>query len=71
MNSEGTREGKNTYHLAVIRLQLLPTTSPEDSGWENTGYWPQVAEVYIKGEISVSPDYCICSYTEKSLNFFT
>ena len=35
-----------------------------NSGWENTGYWPQVAEVPIKGIISVSPDSCIFSYIE-------
>ena len=34
-----------------------------DSGWER--YWPQIAEVHIKGMISVSPDSCIFSNTEK------
>ena len=27
VSPEGTREGKNTRHLAVIRLQPLPTVS--------------------------------------------
>ena len=36
-----------------------------NSGRENTGYWPQIAEVDIKGLISVSPDSCIFSYIEK------
>jgi len=57
---EGTQEGKNTCHLAAIRLQPLPVVSPppppESSGCENTGYWPQIAEVPIKGMISLSPD---------------
>ena len=30
-----------------------------DSGWENTGYWSQIAAVYIKRLISVSPDSCV------------
>ena len=28
---EGTQEGKNTCHLATIRLQPLPTVSPEET----------------------------------------
>ena len=28
-------------------------------------HWPQIAEVHIKGMISVSPDSCIFPYTEK------
>ena len=38
-------------------------------GWalrENAGYWPQIAEMHMKGMISVSPDSCIFSYIEKS-----
>ena len=30
-----------------------------NSGCENTGYWPQIAEIHIKGMISMSPDPCI------------
>ena len=30
-----------------------------EKGCENTGYWPQRAEVHIKGMTSVSPDSCI------------
>ena len=57
-------------HQVINQLQT-PPEKPPPATHTHTGYWPQVAEVYIKGEISVSPDYCICSYTEKSLNFFT
>ena len=32
---------------------------------KNTGYWPQIAEMHMKGMISVSPDACILPYTEK------
>ena len=35
------------------------------SGWENTGYWLQVAEVCIKGMTSVSSDSSILPYIEK------
>ena len=31
MSPEGTQEGKNTCHLATIRLQPLPTVSPEET----------------------------------------
>ena len=53
VNPEGTQEGKNTCHLAAIRLQPLPVVnlSKGNSGCENTGYWPQMR---MKGMISVS-----------------
>ena len=35
-----------------------------DSGWENTGTWPQMAELPRKEMISVSPDSCIFPYIE-------
>ena len=31
VSPEGTKEGKNTCHLAAIRLQPLPTVSPEET----------------------------------------
>ena len=61
VSPEGTQEGKNTCHLAAIRLQPLPMVSPE----ETPRYWPQIAEVHIKGMISVSPDSCIFPYIKK------
>ena len=64
LSPEKTQEGKNTCHLAAIRLQPLPTVSPEETqDCENTGYKPQIGEMHIKGMISVSPD--IFPYIEK------
>ena len=31
MNPEGTQGAKNTFHLPAIRLQPLPTLSPEET----------------------------------------
>ena len=31
VSPEGTQEGKNTCHLAAIRLQPLPMVSPEET----------------------------------------
>ena len=60
------RKEKDICHLAAIRLQPLPTVSPKEAqDVKNTEYWPQIAEVSIKGMISVSPDSCIFPYTEK------
>ena len=53
-------------------LQPPPKDAPwGDSGWQSTGYWPQIAEVRIKGMISGSPDSCIFPYIEKGLNSLT
>ena len=43
----------------------------ETQDMKNTEYWPQIAEVHIKGMISISPDSCIFPYMEsaKFLNF--
>ena len=59
-----TQEGKNTCQPAPIRLQPLPFEPQGNSGCENKGYWPQIAELHIKGMISVSPDPCIFIYIE-------
>ena len=59
------KKEENTCHLAAVRLQPLPTVSPEEPGYENTGYWPQV---HIKEMISVSPlnpNFRIFPYIEK------
>ena len=59
------KKRQNTCHLAAIRLQPFPMVSPEETGYENTGYWSQVR---IKGMISVSPlntDFNILPYIEK------
>ena len=36
-----------------------------NSGWENTGCWPQIAKSHIKGVRSLSPDSCTFPYKEK------
>ena len=54
VSPEGTQEGKNTCHLAAVRPQPLQTVSPENSGHEYRGNWPQIAEEHIKGMISVT-----------------
>ena len=47
-------------------LKPTPNSVPwGDSGWESTGHWPQMAEVQIKGMISVSPDSCTFPCIEK------
>ena len=72
VSPEETQEGKNTCPLAAIRLQPLPIVSGEEvQDVKSTGFWPQIAEVHIKGMISVSPDSPIFPYSEKALNSFT
>ena len=65
VSSEGTQEGKNTCHLAAVRLQLLPAANLEETQGVKKGYWPQTAEARIRGMISVSPDSSILPYIEK------
>ena len=47
----------NACHLLTIRLQPLPMVSPKEAQdvSENTGYWPQIAKMHMKGMISRSP----------------
>ena len=63
-----TQEGKNTCHLVVIKQQPLPTHSESwgNSGCENTGSQPQIAEMHIKGMISANPDPCIFPHLESA-----
>ena len=65
VSPEDTPEGKNIYHLAATRLQPLPIVSLGETQDLKTGYWPWIAEVYIKEMISVSPNTCIFPYIEK------
>ena len=44
VNLEGTQKGKNACHLTATRLQPLPTLNSENSGCQNTGSWPQIAQ---------------------------
>ena len=61
------RKERNTCPPGVIRLQPLPRVSTEELRmWKNPGYWPQIAEMHMKGMISVSPDSWIFPYIEKN-----
>ena len=53
------KETRNASYLAGIGLQPLLSGQFEET-WD--GYLPQIAEVYIKRRISMSPDYCIFTY---------
>ena len=47
-------------------MAAAPYDEPRgDSGQQSTGGWPQRAEVYIKGGISVSPDPGFNPWVEK------
>ena len=66
VSPKGTQEGEE--YLSSRNHQTIAT--PYSEPWEaqdmkNTGYRPQIAEVYIKGMISVSPDSSIFPYIEK------
>ena len=54
--------------LSISRLQPLPTMSPEENlECENSGFWPNIAEMHISGMISMSLDTCIFPYTEQGI----
>ena len=54
-------EPQDRYQMPIIQPSVI-NVPQGDSGWETTGCWPQIAEVHIKGKISVSPDSCIFPY---------
>ena len=61
----GELQATQEEYLLSSSLQTIATPYSEpwrNSGSENTGYWPQMAEMYIKRMISVSPDSCIFQY---------
>ena len=64
VSPEGTQEGNREY-LPSSSHQTAATLDGAASERENTRYWPQIAEVHIKGMMSVSPDSCIFPYVEK------
>ena len=72
LNPKGTEEGEQ--YLRPGRLQDVATPSGEHWGTqdpENIGYWPQGAEMHMKGMISVSLDSCIFPIHRKVLNSLT
>ena len=62
---QGTQEGEESLPSEAVRLQPLPTGSPEELCVKNSGSWPQRAEMHMKRMTSVSPDSCIFPYIEK------
>ena len=67
MSLEGTRKKERLLSVQPSELQPLRMLSPEEAqDVRNTACWPQRAEMYIKGMISVSPDSC---HTQKSTRF--
>lgn len=67
VSPEGIQDGNRMpCHLTVIRWQSPWMVHPEkNSGWENTGFWPQMAEVHIQGMTALSPDLCILPHIQK------
>ena len=59
---QGTQEGEE--YLADIRGSRCLQGALRNSGFENTGYGPQITEMHLKAVISVSPDSCIFPYTD-------
>ena len=49
----------SSHHITAALTGALDSAPWGDSGWENTGYWSQIAAVHIKRMISVSPDSCV------------
>ena len=64
VSPEGTQEG-NKENLPASSQQPAATADGEprgNSGCANTGFWPQTAELLIKGVTSVSPHLCVFPY---------
>ena len=60
------KKKKKKMSLSSAIAALLPElVSPEETQDVKTEYWPQLAEVPIKGRISVSPDSCMFPDIEK------
>ena len=55
---------KNAGHLAV-NCRRHARLCTQETGWEDTGHWPQIDEVLLKGMTAVSPDFA-SSHTERT-----
>ena len=62
---ETQNEHKERLPSSCQLLQTRPTVHSGNSGWEDTGHWPQIAEVHLKGMTAVSPDFA-SSHTERT-----
>ena len=66
VSPDGTQDRNRMLSLSHKPLQPPPNGAPwRGLGWENTGYWPQIAEVHIKGMISIRPEFCIFPHLAK------
>ena len=54
-----------SWSSVIAALQREPVSPEETQDVKTQGYWSQIAEVHVKGMISVSPDSCIFPYIEK------
>lgn len=54
-NPKRTQKENNTCHLVAIRIQPHPIVTPKELLSMKTGYWPQMADVHIKGMIILEP----------------
>ena len=70
---EGTQDGYKPSCLVPSPQPLQPPPVAHPGGTQDgqEQHSPQVAEVHIKGMISMSPDPCIFLSTEKALNPLT
>ena len=66
VSPEELRKEKNNLPFGNQQTAVIPHGEPRgNSGCENTGSWPYISKLHIKGMISVNPDCCIFSYLEK------
>ena len=66
VSPEDTQEEEYLLSSSHQTASTLYSEPRGNSGCESTGYWPQIAEVPMKGMISASPDSCISPYIEKT-----
>lgn len=62
------RKEKSSWDLAAIRTSATPYNEPQgvqDGMWKNTGYWSRIADMHMKGIISVSLGSGIFACIEK------
>ena len=65
VSPKGAGEGEEYLPSSSRQIVATPYGEPQgSSGFENS-FWPQIAEVCIKGMISVSPDSSIFSNIEE------
>ena len=72
VSPKGTREGKEYLPSSSRQTTATPYGGPGRSGRENTGCWPQIAEMHLKAIISMSePRLLRLPIHRKALNSLT